>query len=71
MQGAIVRGDLNSITVAVQNRGENTKTKKIVKKKKNTRVYQAVNKKLKDINKIEMKRIKYLFFSGQQRTIIH
>lgn len=71
MQGAIVRGDLNSITVAVQNRGENTKTKNREEEKKNTRVYQAVNKKLKDINKIEMKRIKYLFFSGQQRTIIH
>lgn len=34
MQGAIVRGDLNSITVAVQNRGEKYQDKKIVKKKK-------------------------------------
>lgn len=31
MQGAIVRGDLNSITVAVQNGKKNTKTQKTEK----------------------------------------
>jgi len=72
LQGAIVRGDLNSITVAVQNGKKKILRQKKKQKEKNTRANQAVNKKLKDMNKNRDWSVSNIyFFSGQQRTIIH
>lgn len=42
MQGAIVRGDLNSITVAVQSGKKNTKTKKKKKGRKRKKKHPGV-----------------------------